>query len=146
MPQDCIFCRITAGEVSAYTIYEDAEVVAFLDTGPLFAGHTLVCPRIHYDTLPDVPAGALVPLFSAVQLVSRAVEQGLGAGGSFVAINNKISQSVPHLHVHVIPRRRGDGMKGFFWPRRPYRDEAEARDAQNKLRAAVAALTPEQPR
>ena len=146
MAQDCIFCRIIAGEVSAYTVYEDAEVVAFLDTGPLFAGHTLVCPRTHYDTLPDVPASGLAPLFCAVQLVSRAVEEGLGAAGSFVAVNNKISQSVPHLHVHVIPRRKGDGMKGFFWPRRPYRDETEAREAQGKLRTAIARLLPEQTR
>ena len=140
MPNECVFCRIVRDEVKAYRVYEDALTITFLDSGPLFAGHSLVCPKQHYDTLMDVPPDLLTPLFSTAQLVARAVEQGLGADGSFIAINNRISQSVPHLHVHVIPRRRGDGMKGFFWPRRPYRDEAEMVQTQKSLESAIAQL------
>ena len=137
---DCIFCRIIAGEIPAYTIYEDDATMVFLDSGPLFPGHCLVCPKEHYNTLPEVPPPMLVPLFSTAQLIARAVEHGLSAEGSFIAVNNKISQSVPHLHVHVIPRRRGDGMKGFFWPRRPYRDQQHAEETQQALIAAVTYL------
>jgi histidine triad (HIT) family protein len=136
----CIFCRIIAGEIPAYKIHEDHDTMVFLDSGPLFAGHCLVCPKQHYGTLPDVPAALLQPLFSTVQLIARAVEHGLKAEGSFIAVNNNVSQSVPHLHVHVVPRRRGDGMKGFFWPRRPYRDEQHALDTQQALVAAVTYL------
>ena len=127
----CIFCKIVAGEIDAYIVHETETALVFLDSGPLFPGHCLVCPKQHYDTLTDVPGPLLEPLFSTVQLVSRAVE-ATGAEGSFLAVNQKVSQSVPHLHVHVVPRTRGDGLKGFFWPRRPYRDKqhmAETRDA-----------------
>src|SRR3981081_1159525 len=119
MPDNCVFCKIIAGEIPTAKVYEDEKTVVFLDNGPLFPGHCLVCPREHYDTLLDVPGSMMEPLFSTAQLMARAVEEGLGAAGSFLAINNKISQSVPHLHIHVIPRRPKDGMKGFFWPRRP---------------------------
>src|SRR3954452_4915511 len=136
----CIFCRIIAGEAEANRIHEDENTVVFLDNGPLYPGHCLVCPKEHFDTLPDVPPDLLTPLFSTAQLIARAVEKALGAEGSFVAINNKVSQSVPHLHVHVIPRRRGDGMKGFFWPRRPYRDNTEAAETAETLRLAISAL------
>jgi histidine triad (HIT) family protein len=138
--QSCAFCRIVSSEVEAYTIYEDDRTIAFLDIGPLFAGHCLVCPKQHYDTLMDVPPEMLEPLFSTTQLIARAVEHGLGAAGSLIAVNNRISQSVPHLHVHVIPRRKGDGLKGFFWPRRPYRDREEATETQQALQAAVTYL------
>ena len=138
--EGCIFCKIAQGAISAETIHEDENCIVFLDNGPLFAGHCLVCPKLHYDTLMDVPPELLQPLFRNVQMIARAVETGLGADGSFVAVNNKISQSVPHLHVHVIPRRRKDGMKGFFWPRRPYRDETEMRETADALRRAVGAL------
>jgi histidine triad (HIT) family protein len=136
----CVFCRIAARELKAHIVHEDDSVIVFLDNGPLFPGHCLVCPRKHYDTMMDLPPGALQPLFSTVQLISRALEQALGAEGSFVAVNNKVSQSVPHLHVHVMPRRRGDGMKGFFWPRRPYKNEAEAEETRRALAEAVGAL------
>jgi histidine triad (HIT) family protein len=138
--ESCVFCKIARRAIPAETIYEDSHSIVFLDNGPLFAGHCLVCPRQHYDTLMDVPPELLQPLFANVQMIARAVEAGLGAEGSFIAVNNKISQSVPHLHVHVIPRRRKDGMKGFFWPRRPYRDQDELRETADALRRAVDAL------
>lgn len=138
--QACVFCRIVHGDLDACRVFEDEHTVVFLDNNPLFPGHCLVCPKLHFDTLPDVPPELLTPLFSTAQLVCRAVERGLEAEGSFVAINNKISQSVPHLHVHVIPRRKGDGMKGFFWPRRSYRDHEDMIATQDKLRSALTYL------
>ncbi|HTA21274.1 MAG TPA: HIT family protein, partial [Polyangia bacterium] len=124
----CVFCAIIAGTRAADFVIppeDDAGAVAFLDAKPLFKGHVLVVPRAHVETLPDLPAESLAPLFGAVQRVARAVEAALGAHGSFVAMNNKVSQSVPHLHVHVVPRRRKDGLRGFFWPREPYASDAE---------------------
>jgi histidine triad (HIT) family protein len=136
----CQFCRVVSGDLPAHVVYEDTLVVAFLDHRPLFPGHVLVVPRAHVETLLDLPSAAVAPLFAAVQVLARAVERGLGAAGSFVAVNNRVSQSVPHLHVHVVPRRPKDGLKGFFWPRGRYRDEAEAVDVAARLRAAVADL------
>jgi len=135
---DCVFCKIVAGQIDAYVVYEDDLTTVFLDNGPLFPGHSLVCPKVHYDTLMDVPAAKLEPLFATTQLIARAVEKGLAAEGSFIAVNNRVSQSVPHLHVHVIPRRRGDGLKGFFWPRRPYKNKEEMAETRDRLRAAIA--------
>src|SRR3954447_10505347 len=109
---NCVFCRIATGDVKAAVVYQDEANIVFLDHSPLFPGHCLVSPKGHVDTLPEVPGSSLQPLMELVQLTCRAVEQGLGAEGSFVAVNNKVSQSVPHLHVHVVPRTRGDGMKG----------------------------------
>ncbi|MDX2149791.1 MAG: HIT family protein [Bryobacteraceae bacterium] len=136
----CLFCRIVAGEVPASVVYEDEQVLAFLDIGPVFHGHTLVVPKTHADTLLDLPDHLSAPLLAAVRLIGRAVESGLGAQGSFVAVNNRVSQTVPHLHVHVMPRSRGDGMKGFFWPRRPYRDDEQREQVRAMLARAVAAL------
>ena len=133
----CIFCRVVRGEIAAHVVHDDAVSVAFLDHRPLFPGHTLVVPRAHVPTLTDLPPDALAPLFATVQLLARAVERGLGAAGSFVAVNNRVSQSVAHLHVHVVPRRHKDGLKGFFWPRGRYRDEADAADVTARLRAAI---------
>jgi histidine triad (HIT) family protein len=140
MPQDCVFCRIARGEINAWKVHEDELTIVFLDSGPLFAGHCLVCPKDHYETLLDVPNDLLEPLFATARLIGAAVERGLGAQGSFMAINNRISQSVPHLHVHVVPRRRQDGLKGFFWPRRPYKDEAEAATTAKTLQEAIREL------
>jgi histidine triad (HIT) family protein len=137
----CIFCRIASGEIPAEIVHENDACVVFLDSAPLFPGHCLVCPKQHFDTLMDVPSELLAPLFETAQHIARAVEAGLGAEGSFVAINNKISQSVPHLHVHVIPRRRKDGMKGFFWPRRPYTSDDERKQTADLLRAALHAAS-----
>ena len=136
----CLFCRVARADLPAHLVWEDARTVAFLDHRPLFPGHALVVPREHVETLLDLPPAEIAPLFGAVQLVARAVEQALGAAGSFVAVNNRVSQSVPHLHVHVVPRRPKDGLKGFFWPRGRYRDDGEAADVAARLRAAVAAI------
>jgi histidine triad (HIT) family protein len=141
MSQSCIFCRIIAGEIPAHTIFEDDVSIVFLDNGPLFPGHCLVCPKQHIETLPDLPANLIQPLFATAQLIAKAVETGLQAEGSFIAVNNKISQSVPHLHVHVVPRRKKDGLKGFFWPRQPYRGDEEKEAVQKALKQAVEALS-----
>ena len=130
---DCRFCGIDP----ALVVHETAECLVFLDYRPVFPGHCLVIPKQHYETLADLPAVRIEPLFREVQWVARAVETALGAAGSFVAINNKVSQSVPHLHVHVVPRRPKDGLKGFFWPRQSYRDEAHIVEVRDLLRAAL---------
>src|SRR5262249_17556187 len=119
----CVFCEIVAKKVPAYVVHEDALAVAFLDKTPLFPGHVLVVPRAHVVTLPDLPEEAVGPFFVRVQTIARAVPSALGAQGTFVAMNNIVSQSVPHLHVHVVPRTKGDGLKGFFWPRTKYASE-----------------------
>ena len=121
----------------AHIVYEDDVVIAFLDHRPVFLGHTLVAPRAHIETLADLPADLLEPFFAPVQRVARAVEAGMEADGTFVAINNKISQSVPHLHAHVVPRRRKDGLRGFFWPRQKYRDEDQMIETAGLIRAAL---------
>lgn len=115
-----IICRIAAGDLPAEVVARTDHAVAFLDHRPVFHGHTLVCPLQHVGTLPDLPVDELEPLMGLVQRVAAAMVTGLGAQGSFVAVNNTVSQSVPHLHVHVVPRTKGDGLKGFFWPRRAY--------------------------
>ena len=113
--------------------------MAFLDTRPIFPGHTLLIPRPHIATLPDLPPEMLAPLFGKAQMLCRAVERALDAAGTFVAINNKVSQSVPHMHVHIIPRRPKDGLKGFFWPRGKYEGDEDARAVQEAIRKAIAA-------
>ena len=135
----CVFCGIVSGELAATTVFEDDVAVAFLDHRPLLPGHCLVVPKVHVETLPELPEDLLAPFFRDVQLVVRAVEKGLEAEGSFVAVNNKISQSVPHLHVHVVPRWKGDGLFSakLLWKRSPYRDDAARRQVQEKIRRAV---------
>jgi len=133
----CVFCAIGAGDVPASMVSRDDDVAAFLDARPLFKGHVLVVPRAHVPTLSDMPTAALGTLFAAVQRIARAVEAGLGADGTFVAMNNKVSQSVPHLHVHVVPRKKKDGLRGFFWPREPYADDAEREAFAARIRAAL---------
>jgi histidine triad (HIT) family protein len=137
--KSCTFCRIV-GEGEGHTVFEDDDVVAFLDHRPLFPGHCLVVPRAHHETLSDLPARAVAPLFLGARLLSRAVVDAMDAEGSFVAVNNKVSQSVPHLHVHVVPRRKGDGLRGFFWPRQPYEGPAAIAETQRRVRAAVERL------
>jgi len=136
---DCLFCAIASGDHPAEIVLADDVVVAFLDSRPVFKGHVLVIPRDHYETLPDLPAELVGPLFTRVQRVSAALPAALGAQGTFVALNNVVSQSVPHLHVHVVPRTRGDGLRGFFWPRQRYADEAEAAAYAQRIRDALAA-------
>jgi histidine triad (HIT) family protein len=137
---DCQFCAIPAGG-NALVVWEGPETVAFLDHRPLFPGHTLLVPRRHVETLSELPDDLLEPLFSDARLLARAMEGGFGADGTFVAINNRISQSVAHLHVHVVPRHRKDGLRGFFWPRQRYASEEEAASVAARLREAIAALT-----
>jgi histidine triad (HIT) family protein len=136
--KECTFCRILRGEIAAHMIFEDEAHAVFLDHRPLFPGHCLVVPRAHVETLVDLPAERVGPLFVLVQRVSRAVERGAGADGFFNAVNNRISQSVPHVHVHVIPRRKKDGLKGFFWPRYTYSGEAEILKVRDAIVAAFA--------
>lgn len=133
----CVFCGIARGEVPAHVVLEDDDVVAFLDTKPLFFGHVLVVPRRHVVTLLELSPPEVGPLFERVQRLSAAVPTALGAEGTFVALNNKVSQSVPHLHVHVVPRTKGDGLKGFFWPRRKYENDAHLREVAGQIRAAL---------
>jgi histidine triad (HIT) family protein len=139
---DCLFCRIVDGLVPAEVVLDEADVVAFLDHRPVFKGHTLVVPREHVVTLPDLPERLVVPVFGAAQRLARAVVDGLGADGSWVSLNNVVSQAVPHLHVHVVPRRRKDGLRGFYWPRTKYASEAEMAETAAVLRAALAAAAP----
>lgn len=129
----CVFCKIANGGIPADIVYENSESIAFLDNHPLFPGHVLLCPREHYETLTDLPAVLTGPILAATQLLSRAVEAAVGADGTFVAINNRVSQTVPHLHIHVVPRKRRDGLRGFFWPRQQYRDQ----DAREGIRDAI---------
>ena len=133
----CQFCAIVAGLEPAYVVFEDELALGFLDARPLFPGHVLLIPRVHYETIAEPPGALLGPLFGSMQLISQAVESAMKAEGSFVAINNRVSQSVPHLHIHIVPRRKKDGLKGFFWPRNPYKSASEMEDVQRAIRAAV---------
>jgi histidine triad (HIT) family protein len=132
---DCRFCQIALH--ANYVVFEDKLSIAFLDYRPLFIGHTLLIPKAHYETLLDLPSEVTGPFFGRVQLLTRAVELAMQAEGSFVAINNRVSQSVPHLHVHIMPRRKKDGLRGFFWPRQAHPGEEHMREAQTAIRAAL---------
>jgi histidine triad (HIT) family protein len=123
---DCVFCGIVAGSVPAFRVVDSPDGVGFLDTRPVFKGHVLVVPRQHVTQLTDLPPGELPGYFGLVQRVASAVPMALGSQGTFVAINNIVSQSVPHLHTHVVPRTKGDGLRGFFWPRHKYASDDEA--------------------
>ena len=133
----CVFCAIVAGEVPAQIVLADDDFAAFLDTRPVFKGHALLVPRQHVVTLPDLPAGLRDGFLERTQRLATAMVEGLGAQGSFVAMNNTVSQSVPHLHCHVVPRTKGDGLRGFFWPRTKYADDAEAESYAVRLRSAL---------
>ncbi|GAB4011999.1 HIT family protein [Nocardioides ultimimeridianus] len=135
---DCVFCSIIAGDVPAEIVLDEPDLIAFLDQRPVFKGHVLLVPRAHHATLPDLPAALRDPFLAAGQRLARAVVDGLGAQGSFVAINNVVSQSVPHLHLHVVPRTKGDGLRGFFWPRTKYAG-GEASEYAARLRSALSA-------
>ena len=138
---DCAFCRIVQGQIESYTVYEDAQTLAFLDHRPLLPGHCLVVPRHHYPTLGDLPADLVGPYFQVVQRLAGAVERAFQAEGAFVAANIRISQSVPHLHVHVVPRRKGDGLfsRNFVWQRKPYPSEQAIKEAQQAIKDALRA-------
>jgi histidine triad (HIT) family protein len=136
----CVFCGIIAGSTPASIVMHDDEVIAFLDARPLFKGHVLVVPRAHVVTLAELPAALVPRFFGVVQRLSRAVPEACGAEGSFIAMNNIVSQSVPHLHAHVVPRKKGDGLKGFFWPRAKYDSDDERDDYATKIGAAFRTL------
>ncbi|MFC4906293.1 HIT family protein [Actinomadura gamaensis] len=133
----CVFCEIIRGERPAHVVLDVPEAMAFLDTRPLFKGHTLLVPREHHETLVDLPEKEVGPYFAQARRLAGAMEAVLGAAGSFVAANNRVSQSVPHLHVHVVPRNRKDGLKGFFWPRHKYESDEEAAEYATRLRTAL---------
>jgi histidine triad (HIT) family protein len=133
----CKFCQIAASEISSFVVFEDSISLAFLDNRPLFPGHTLLVPKEHYETLADLPEKLVGPFFGNVQALAHAVEQGMAAEGTFVAINNRVSQSIPHLHVHIVPRRKKDGLKGFFWPRQSHPDEEQMKRAQRAIQRAL---------
>ncbi len=138
--KDCEFCQIVEGKIPRYMVFEDQVSLGFLDDRPLFPGHVLLIPRQHHETLADLPVELVEPLFGNVRLLARAVEEAMEAQGTFVAINNRVSQSVPHLHVHVVPRRQKDGLRGFFWPRNPYKDDKHMEEVQKALQTAIERL------
>ena len=133
----CVFCDIVSGKIEAEIVWRSEEAVGFLDHRPVFPGHVLLAPEAHVATLADLPAANVGPLFEIVQKLETAVERALNAEGSFVAVNNRVSQSVPHLHVHIVPRNKGDGLKGFFWPRHRYAGDAHMRETGKRIRQAL---------
>ncbi|WP_139977761.1 HIT family protein [Nocardioides litoris] len=137
MARACVFCSIVAGDAEAHVVLDEPPFLAFLDVRPVFKGHVLLVPREHHETLPDLPAELRDGFLAAAQRIAVAVKDALGAQGSFVAMNNTVSQSVPHLHLHVVPRTKGDGLRGFFWPRTRY-DDGEAATYAARLREALA--------
>jgi histidine triad (HIT) family protein len=138
---DCPFCAIAAGAEGGHVVFEDEVSLAFLDNRPLFPGHSLLIPRRHLETFADLPDELVGPLFANARLLSRAIPEAMSKPGSFVALNNVVSQSVPHLHVHLVPRNRRDGLRGFFWPRRKYDGEEHMRETAAAIRAAVEATS-----
>jgi histidine triad (HIT) family protein len=134
---DCLFCSIAAGETASAVVLQDDDFVGFLDVRPVFKGHVLLVPRAHLVTLPDLPAKLRDGFLAHAQRLAAAMVAGLGAQGSFVAVNNTVSQSVAHLHLHVVPRTKGDGLRGFFWPRTKYADDAEMTAYADRVRAAL---------
>ena len=135
---DCVFCSILAGEIEAEIVLDDELTVAFLDHRPLFPGHVLLVPREHHETLEDLPPELIEPLFSTAKRLTTAVREAMGSQGTFVAMNNVVSQSVPHLHVHVVPRTKKDGLRGFFWPRNPYEGDDHMAETAERIRRALA--------
>jgi histidine triad (HIT) family protein len=139
---DCVFCQIVLGQRPAHVVLETDHAVGFLDARPVFPGHSLLVPRDHYETLPDLPTPLVGDFFVDAQRLEVAVENAMGAAGTFVAINNRVSQSVPHLHVHVVPRRPKDGLRGFFWPRQKYETDAQMAEAAARIRSYVSDSSP----
>jgi histidine triad (HIT) family protein len=138
--QECVFCQIAKKKLDSYVVFEDGMSLAFLDSRPLFLGHTLLVPKQHYVTISDLPPALVGPYFTNAKLIATAIERGLKADGSFLGINNKISQSVPHLHIHIVPRRSGDGLRGFFYPRQKYGSAEEAKNIQLAITSAISEL------
>ena len=137
---DCLFCRIVAGEEPAHVVFEDESTVAFLDSRPLLPGHSLLVPRRHHEAIWDLPPALVEPLFANARMLAAAVREAMQAQGAFVALNNVVSQSVPHLHVHLVPRNRKDGLRGFFWPRTKYESDADAEAAAAAIQRTLARM------
>lgn len=137
MSGSCVFCAVARGDSPGYVVLDEPEVMAFLDIKPLFPGHVLLVPKRHVGTLGELPAELVPVVFGAAQRLALAVERGMQAEGTFVAMNNHVSQSVPHLHVHIVPRKKGDGLKGFFWPRTKYVSALAAEEARDEIVAAL---------
>lgn len=140
LKDDCAFCRILQGRANCFGVFENRWTLTFLDDRPLFPGHCLLIPKRHIETLADLQASLIKPIFADVRLLAKAVQEAMDAEGSLIVINTRVSQSVPHLHVHIVPRRKGDGLRGFLWPRRRYADEQEVDQVVKKLRSAIARL------
>ena len=143
--QKCVFCAIITGEESSVTVYRTDLFIAFLDKRPLFPGHVLLLPVQHYQTLTDIPKETLGPLFETAQMLCCAVEQAMNADGTFVAINNRVSQSIPHLHIHIVPRKKGDGLRGFFWPRSRYHDTMEMSQIAHRIVTHITMIAKKNP-
>ncbi|WP_454784474.1 HIT family protein [Legionella sp. WA2024007413] len=133
MTSECVIDLIVAKKEKSFIVFEDKHFIAFLDSRPLFPGHTLLAPKMHIKTMYEVPEPMIAPLFLLTQKLGTAVEKAMDAAGSFIAMNNTISQSIPHLHIHIVPRNKHDGLKGFFWPRTHYKNEAEMHEVQEKI-------------
>lgn len=129
----CLFCKIINKDAESYPVFEDETTIAFLDVKPLFPGHILLVPKTHYTSYDQVPDKTITILFSNVKILSKALEESLNADGEFIAVNNKVSQSVPHLHIHIVPRKFKDGLKGFFWPRYKYSGPDQIKEIQMKI-------------
>lgn len=140
MVTQCLFCKIVARDVEAVVVFEDEVSLAFLDYRPLFPGHCLLVPKTHFETFGDLPLNLIGPFFETAQLLASAVETALSAQGTFVAMNNRVSQSVPHLHIHIVPRNKGDGLKGFFWPRSKYASQEDTERVRDLIQAEVKRL------
>jgi histidine triad (HIT) family protein len=134
---NCVFCQIASGDQPAEIVWRDENAIAFLDNRPLFPGHVLLIPRHHVETLADLPGDQVGPLFQAAQKLEVAVEHAMESQGSFVAVNNRVSQSVPHLHIHIVPRNKGDGLKGFFWPRKGYDSDEHLHAIAESIRSRL---------
>jgi histidine triad (HIT) family protein len=141
MPISCVFCEIAFDRIKADNVLADPQTIAFLDHRPLFPGHVLLIPRDHHEQLTDLPPDLVGPFFRTARMLAQAVQTAMDADGTFLAINNGVSQSVPHLHVHIVPRKKGDGLKGFFWPRVKYRDAAHMEEVRARIAREVARLT-----
>lgn len=136
----CTFCEIVSREIFSHIVFEDEVSLAFLDKRPLFPGHCLLVPKKHISTLVDLDASLVEQIFLNTRMLAKAVEETMRAQGTFVAINNKVSQSIPHLHIHIVPRNKKDGLRGFFWPRNPYKDENHILEVHRSITAAVAQI------
>ena len=140
LEESCVFCKILLSKTDGHRVFEDEHTLAFLDYRPLFPGHCLLIPKTHLETIADLPNPLISALFLNARKLAGAVQQAMEAEGTFIAANNRVSQSVPHFHIHIVPRRKGDGLKGFFWPRTKYKDAQEIATVASKIKAAILGL------